>query len=88
MIFYLCIVSLLAFSFLNLILTCVIVLVPVKYEQVVFCGLSEFQLALYQLFIVLPEIRALLHSQNSQPLKAINILKNYATIQNYCSKLE
>ncbi|KAF8798094.1 hypothetical protein BYT27DRAFT_6918684 [Phlegmacium glaucopus] len=48
---------------------------PVKYEQVVFCGLSEFQLALYRLFIVSPEIRALLRGQNSQPLKAINILK-------------
>lgn len=63
-----------AFSFLDLIY-CVIVLVPVKYEQVVFCGLSEFQLALYRLFIVSPEIRALLRGQNSQPLKAINILK-------------
>jgi DNA repair and recombination protein RAD54 and RAD54-like protein len=49
--------------------------VPVKYEQVVFCGLSEFQLALYRLFIVSPEIRALLRGQHSQPLKAINILK-------------
>jgi len=49
--------------------------VPVKYEQVVFCGLSEFQLALYRLFITSPEIKALLRGQNSQPLKAINILK-------------
>lgn len=49
--------------------------VPVKYEQVVFCGLSEFQLALYRLFITSPEIRALLRGTNSQPLKAINILK-------------
>ncbi|TFK30011.1 SNF2 family domain-containing protein [Coprinopsis marcescibilis] len=48
---------------------------PVKYEQVVFCGLSEFQLALYRLFIVSPEIKALLRGTNSQPLKAINILK-------------
>ena len=40
-----------------------------------FCGLSEFQLDLYRLFIVSPEIRALLRGQNSQPLKAINILK-------------
>ncbi|KAI5119733.1 hypothetical protein M0805_008663 [Coniferiporia weirii] len=48
---------------------------PVKYEQVVFCGLSEFQLALYRLFITSPEIKALLRGTNSQPLKAINILK-------------
>jgi DNA repair and recombination RAD54-like protein len=49
--------------------------VPVKYEQVVFCGLSEFQLALYRHFITSPEIKALLRGQDSQPLKAINILK-------------
>ncbi|KAF9013902.1 DNA repair protein, SNF2 family [Cyathus striatus] len=48
---------------------------PVKYEQVVFCGLSDFQLALYRLFIVSPEIKSLLRGTNSQPLKAINILK-------------
>lgn len=48
---------------------------PVKYEQVVFCGLSEFQLSLYRLFISSPEIQALLRGVNSQPLKAINILK-------------
>ncbi len=50
-------------------------IVPVKYEQVVFCGLSEFQLALYRHFITSPEIKALLRGQDSQPLKAINILK-------------
>lgn len=49
--------------------------VPVKYEQVVFCHLSEFQLALYRLFISSPEIQALLRGVDSQPLKAINILK-------------
>jgi DNA repair and recombination RAD54-like protein len=49
--------------------------VPVKYEQVVFCALSEFQLALYRHFITSPEIKALLRGQDSQPLKAINILK-------------
>ncbi|KAI0306483.1 DNA repair protein, SNF2 family [Multifurca ochricompacta] len=48
---------------------------PVKYEQVVFCGLSDFQLSLYRLFISSPEIQALLRGVNSQPLKAINILK-------------
>jgi len=49
--------------------------VPVKYEQVVFCGLSDFQLALYQLFITSPDIKALLRGKESQPLKAINVLK-------------
>lgn len=49
--------------------------VPVKYEQVVFCGLSDFQLSLYNLFLTAPEIKALLRGQDSQPLKAINILK-------------
>ncbi|ESK94510.1 dna repair snf2 family [Moniliophthora roreri MCA 2997] len=48
---------------------------PVKYEHVVFCGLSEFQLSLYRLFIRSPEIKALLRGTDSQPLKAINILK-------------
>ena len=50
-------------------------LVPVKYEHVVFCGLSDLQLSLYRLFITSPEIKALLRGTNSQPLKAINILK-------------
>ncbi|KAF9454567.1 hypothetical protein P691DRAFT_312855 [Macrolepiota fuliginosa MF-IS2] len=48
---------------------------PVKYEQVVFCHLSDFQLSLYRLFITSPEIKALLRGTESQPLKAINILK-------------
>ncbi|KIM62184.1 hypothetical protein SCLCIDRAFT_1215536 [Scleroderma citrinum Foug A] len=48
---------------------------PVKYEHVVFCRLSDFQLALYRLFISSPEIKALLRGTDSQPLKAINILK-------------
>lgn len=46
-----------------------------KYEHVVFCGLSDFQLSLYRLFIQSPDIKALLRGVNSQPLKAINILK-------------
>ena len=49
--------------------------VPVKYEHVVFCRLSDFQLALYRLFISSPEIKSLLRGTQSQPLKAINILK-------------
>ncbi|KAI9570435.1 DNA repair protein, SNF2 family [Boletus coccyginus] len=48
---------------------------PVKYEHVVFCKLSSFQLSLYRLFISSPEIKALLRGVDSQPLKAINILK-------------
>jgi DNA repair and recombination RAD54-like protein len=56
-------------------LTAVYMTVPVKYEQVVFCGLSDFQLSLYKLFISSPEIQALLRGVDSQPLKAINILK-------------
>jgi DNA repair and recombination RAD54-like protein len=47
----------------------------VKYEHVVFCRLSDFQLSLYRLFITSPEIKALLRGTESQPLKAINILK-------------
>ncbi len=53
----------------------IFITVPVKYEHVVFCGLSDFQLSLYRLFISSPEIKALLRGANSQPLKAINILK-------------
>lgn len=49
--------------------------VPIKYETVVFCGLSDFQLALYRHFIKSPEIKKLLRGTGSQPLKAINILK-------------
>ncbi|KAF8120081.1 SNF2 family domain-containing protein [Boletus edulis] len=48
---------------------------PVKYEHVVFCKPSSFQLSLYRLFILSPEIKALLRGADSQPLKAINILK-------------
>ncbi|KAJ7219386.1 DNA repair protein, SNF2 family [Mycena pura] len=48
---------------------------PVKYEQVVFCALSDLQLELYRLFIKSPEIQALLRGKDSQPLKAINLLK-------------
>lgn len=49
--------------------------VPVKYEHVVFCGLSPVQTALYRLFITSPEIQKLLRGTGSQPLKAINILQ-------------
>ncbi|KAL4798573.1 vacuolar protein 14 C-terminal Fig4p binding-domain-containing protein [Aspergillus venezuelensis] len=48
---------------------------PVKYEHVVFCNLSEFQLGLYKHFIDSPEIKSLLRGKGSQPLKAIGLLK-------------
>ncbi|SGY44286.1 BQ5605_C001g00138 [Microbotryum silenes-dioicae] len=48
---------------------------PVKYEHVVFCALSPFQLALYQRFMHAPETKKLLRGQGSQPLKAITILR-------------
>ena len=41
----------------------------------VFCTLSPFQLALYDLFIRSPAIKRLLRGVGSQPLKAIGILK-------------
>lgn len=48
---------------------------PVKYEHVVFCSLSPFQLALYQWFMKTPEMKALIKGKESQPLKAIGILR-------------
>lgn len=48
---------------------------PVKYEHVVFCNLSPFQLDLYNHFIRSPDIKALLRGKGSQPLKAIDMLK-------------
>lgn len=48
---------------------------PVKYEHVVFCKLSPFQLDLYNYFIKSPDIKRLLRGVGSQPLKAITLLK-------------
>ncbi|KUL92479.1 hypothetical protein ZTR_02599 [Talaromyces verruculosus] len=48
---------------------------PIKYEHVVFCNLSEFQTNLYNHFLSSPEIRSLLRGKGSQPLKAIGLLK-------------
>lgn len=59
----------------RVLLTMYACLVPVKYEHVVFCRPSNLQLELYRLFIKSPEIQALLRGIDSQPLKAINILK-------------
>ncbi|KAK9475330.1 DNA repair protein [Dipodascopsis tothii] len=48
---------------------------PVKYEHVVFCPLAPFQRSLYEHFISSPEIKRLLRGVESQPLKAIGMLK-------------
>ncbi|KAF9199077.1 DNA-dependent ATPase protein rad54 [Haplosporangium sp. Z 27] len=48
---------------------------PTKFEHVVFCKLSPFQLALYKHFINSKSIQRLLRGQGSQPLKAIGLLK-------------
>ncbi|GAA6061297.1 hypothetical protein JCM10212_004703 [Sporobolomyces blumeae] len=48
---------------------------PVKYEHVVFCSLSPFQLDLYNFFMTSPVMKALLKGKESQPLKAIGILR-------------
>ncbi|KAF9939230.1 DNA-dependent ATPase protein rad54 [Modicella reniformis] len=48
---------------------------PTKFEHVVFCRLSSFQLNLYKHFINSRSIQKLLRGQGSQPLKAIGLLK-------------
>ncbi|KAH8926736.1 hypothetical protein BT69DRAFT_1259025 [Atractiella rhizophila] len=48
---------------------------PVKYEHVVFCSLTQFQLDLYRRFLDSDITKALLKGKESQPLKAINLLK-------------
>lgn len=48
---------------------------PVKYEYVIFCGLSDMQKRLYNHFITSPDIKKLLKGEHSQPLKAIGLLK-------------
>lgn len=50
-------------------------IVPVKYEHVVFCQMSDFQRDLYRHFLKSPDIRQMLRGKGSQPLKAINVLK-------------
>lgn len=49
--------------------------VPVKYEHVVFCSISSFQLDLYKWFMASPEMKALLKGKDSQPLAVINTLR-------------
>jgi len=48
---------------------------PVKYEYVIFCELSDLQKKLYKYFLTSPEIKRLMRGQHSQPLKAIGMLK-------------
>ncbi|KAI5954250.1 RAD54 [Candida jiufengensis] len=48
---------------------------PIKYEYVLFTGLSPMQKKLYHHFITSPEIKKLLKGIGSQPLKAIGMLK-------------
>lgn len=48
---------------------------PVKYEYVIFCGLSDMQQKIYNHFITSPNIKKLLRGLESQPLKAIGLLK-------------
>ncbi|KAJ3102730.1 DNA-dependent ATPase protein rad54 [Phlyctochytrium planicorne] len=48
---------------------------PVKYDYVVFCKLTDFQLQLYRHFNQSPELKRLLSGADSQPLKAITLLK-------------
>lgn len=49
--------------------------VPVKYEHVVFCAPSQFQLDIYRHFIHSPDIKKLLKGQGCQPLKMVGILR-------------
>ena len=49
--------------------------VPVKYEHVVFCTLSPFQVALYNKMITSPETRALISASGGNPLVAIGMFQ-------------
>lgn len=64
---------------------------PVKYEHVIFVGLSPMQHELYNHFITSPEIKKLLKGTGSQPLKAIGLLKklcNHPDLLNLPDDLE
>jgi DNA repair and recombination protein RAD54 and RAD54-like protein len=63
---------------------------PVKYEHVVFCNLSKFQVDIYKHFLQSPDIKSLLRGKGSQPLKAIGLLKklcNHPDLLNFSSDL-
>lgn len=64
---------------------------PVKYEHVVFVGLSPMQHALYTHFITSPEIKRLIKGTGLQPLKAIGMLKklcNHPDLLNLAEDLQ
>ncbi|WVQ96659.1 hypothetical protein IAU59_003765 [Kwoniella sp. CBS 9459] len=48
---------------------------PVKYEHVVFCRPSPLQEKLYSLFVTSKDVQRLLRGKDSQPLKAIGLLR-------------
>lgn len=56
-------------------LTNVTIAVPVKYEHVVFCRMSDIQREMYCHFVDHPRTKAELRGKEAKPLVAINILK-------------
>lgn len=48
---------------------------PVKYEHVVYCRPSPLQTALYTHFVNSKDVQRLLRGKDSQPLKAIGLLR-------------
>ncbi|ORX57818.1 hypothetical protein BCR36DRAFT_580387 [Piromyces finnis] len=48
---------------------------PLKYEYVVFCRLSDYQLNIYKEFVKSDKIKGLISGKNAQTLKAITTLK-------------
>ncbi|ANB11936.1 DNA-dependent ATPase RAD54 [Sugiyamaella lignohabitans] len=48
---------------------------PVKYEHVVFCNMTEFQINLYNKFIASPDVKKVIKGSKNNPLKSIGILK-------------
>lgn len=48
---------------------------PVKYEHVVFCRPSKLQTDLYNTFVHSKDVQRLLRGKDSQPLKAIGLLR-------------
>ena len=48
---------------------------PVKYEHVVFCALSPFQVALYERLVKSPEVRATISASSANPLVVIGMFQ-------------
>lgn len=55
---------------------------PVKYEHVIFCNLTPMQKSIYNHFVTSPEIGRLIKGVDSQPLKAIGLLKKLCSHPN------